>query len=97
MTDKIRELADKAKESVPKGILSVEQWIDQYNVLFANLIVQECIDCCGSQADKKNIRYRFDLPIESDILYPAPEKDGSINSQYQRKYNLPKEVKQHGS
>ena len=93
MTDKIRHLAEQAKESVPKGILSVEQWIDQYNILLGNLIVQECIDCCGSQADKKNIRKNFGLPIESDILYPAPEKDGSINSQYERKYNLPKVIK----
>lgn len=90
MTDRIQELAEKAKDSVPKGILSVEQWIDQYNVLFANLIIQECINCCGSQADKKNIRSRFGLPIESDVKYPGVDPHNSITSQYDRPYNLPR-------
>jgi hypothetical protein len=90
MNTKIQEVADKAKESVPKGILSVEQWIDQYNVLFAELIIKECADCCGSQADKKNIRKRFGLPVESNVKYEGPEPHGSITSQYERPYNIPK-------
>lgn len=90
MTEKIRYLAEQAKESVPKGILSVEDWIDQYNVIFGNLLIQECIDCCGSQADKKNIRKNFGLPIESDVKYPSPELHNSITSQYERPYNLPR-------
>jgi hypothetical protein len=53
------------------------------------LVVQDCIDCCGSQADRKNIRRYFGLPIEPDVKYKAPEPHGSITSQYERKYNLP--------
>lgn len=90
MNNSIRELADKAKESVPKGILSVEDWIDQYNVLFAELIIKECADCCGSQADKKNIRKRFGLSVESNVKYAGPEPHNSITSQYDRPYNLPR-------
>jgi hypothetical protein len=62
---------------------------------FAELIIRECAACCGSQSDMRNIRKRFGLPVESNVKYPGPEKNGSINSQYEREYNLPKgEVKQ---
>lgn len=90
MNAKIQEIADQAKESVPKGILSVEHWIDQYNSLFADLIIKECIECCGSQADKKNIRKRFDLPVESNIKYSSVDPSGSVDSQYNREFNIPK-------
>jgi hypothetical protein len=56
---------------------------------FAELIIQECIDCCGSQADMKNIRKRFGLPSESNVKYPGPESQGHL-SQYGREYNIPK-------
>lgn len=92
MTNRIQELADKAKESVPKGILSVDEWINQYNILFANLIVQECIDCCGSQADRKNIRKNFGFHIESDVKYSGIDPHNSITSQYDRPYNLPRGI-----
>ena len=57
---------------------------------FAELIVEECAACCGSQADKKNIRRRFGLPVESNVQYSAPPVHGSITSQYTREYNIPK-------
>ena len=57
---------------------------------FAELIVEECAQCCGSQADRKNILKRFGLPVESDVQYPAPEAHWSVNSQYDRDYNIPK-------
>jgi hypothetical protein len=55
-----------------------------------NIIVQESIDCCGSQADKKNIRKRFGFPIEDPIKYKGTDPHNSITSQYDRPYNLPK-------
>jgi hypothetical protein len=91
MTKQIQDLAAQAKESVPKGILSVEDWVTQYNVLFAELLIKECVECCGSQADRKTIRKRFGLPVESNVKYEGPEPHGSITSQYERQYNLPKE------
>jgi hypothetical protein len=57
---------------------------------FAEFIVEECARCCGSQADQRNIRKRFGLPVESNIKYPGPEAQGH-QSQYGREYNLPKE------
>jgi len=57
---------------------------------FAELIIRECTDRCGSQADQRNILKSFGLEVESNIKYPSPERDGSVNSQYEREYNLPK-------
>ena len=57
---------------------------------FAELIVLECAACCGSQADMRNIRKRFGLPVESNVQYPGPEAQGH-QSQYGREYNIPKE------
>lgn len=59
---------------------------------FAQLIVRECSGQCGSQADQRNILKSFGLEVESNIKYPAPERDGSVNSQYEREYNLPMSV-----
>jgi hypothetical protein len=41
MHPKIKELAEQAKASVPAGLL-VNEWIDEYNRIFAELIVSEC-------------------------------------------------------
>jgi hypothetical protein len=41
MNERIQELSDKAKKSVPHGI-SVDKWIETYNEKFAELIVREC-------------------------------------------------------
>lgn len=37
----LKTLSDQARQQVPAG-LEVEQWIEQYNKLFAELVVQEC-------------------------------------------------------
>ena len=42
MNEKIKLLAEQAKASVPAGLL-VNEWIERYNEIFAELIVQECI------------------------------------------------------
>ena len=63
-------------------------WNTQFNEKLAELIIQECIDCCGSQADRKNIRKCFGLPVESNVKYPASEAQGH-HTQYGRKYNIP--------
>jgi hypothetical protein len=44
MNERIKELADRAKESVPQGILDVDKWIETYNEKFARLIVRECVN-----------------------------------------------------
>ena len=89
MNERIQQLAEQAKASVPAGLL-VNEWIERYNRIFAELIVQECISSVGSQADKAYLRKRFGLPVESDIVYPATEESWSVKSQYNREYNFPK-------
>jgi len=42
MNARVQALAEQAKQSVPQGILSVDQWIEAYNQKFAELIVREC-------------------------------------------------------
>ena len=42
MNERIQQLAEQAKTSVPAGLL-VNEWIDEYNRIFAELIVRECI------------------------------------------------------
>ncbi len=59
---------------------------------FAEAIVEECASMCMSQADKRNLRHAFGLPVESNIKYPGPDAQNSLTSQYSREYNLPKGV-----
>ena len=59
---------------------------------FVEAIVRECADRCGSQADQKNLLTSFGFEAESNIKYPASERNGSVNSQYEREYNLPKDA-----
>jgi len=39
---RIQELAEQAKNSIPKESLGVTEWIAAYNQKFAELIVKEC-------------------------------------------------------
>jgi|694.fasta_scaffold04955_19 hypothetical protein len=54
------------------------------------LVVEECAQICMSQADRRNIRNAFGLPVESNVKYPGPEARNSIESQYNREINIPK-------
>ena len=42
MNERINELAEQAKNSIPKDSLGVTDWIEAYNQKFAELIVKEC-------------------------------------------------------
>jgi hypothetical protein len=64
---------------------------------FAEYIVEECAQCCGSQADKRAIRKRFGLPVEHCVQYAAPDPLGSVESQYKKQYNLAKIPEDPGS
>jgi len=54
MNARVQALAEQAKQSVPQGILGVDQWIEAYNQKFAELIVKEC----AAEADKQTIYCR---------------------------------------
>ena len=44
MNQRIQQLAEQARSSIPTDTLGVEQWIEVYNEKLAMLIVAEC-DC----------------------------------------------------
>jgi hypothetical protein len=90
MNKKIQLLCDHVGIDVSyltntKQIILIEELV--------KLVAEECALLCGSQADKKNIRSAFDIPIEPDVKYPAPPIHGSVTSQYTREYNIPRNDK----
>ena len=89
MNERIKQLAEQAGY-LPDSF-GIGHWDMPEFQKFAQLIVAECAACCGSQADMRNIRKRFGLSVESNVKYLGPEKSGSVNSQYEREYNLPGE------
>ena len=58
MNERIRQLAEQAKASVPAGLL-VNEWIERYNEIFAELIVRECICQCDDENSQKYIMSHF--------------------------------------
>jgi hypothetical protein len=67
MNERIKLLAEQAKTSVPAGLL-VNEWIAEYNQIFAELIVAECINKVRSRQmfgieDEHNIHHAFDLLV----------------------------------
>ena len=52
MNERINELAEQAKNSIPKDSLGVTDWIEAYNQKFAELIIRECADICMEMATK---------------------------------------------
>jgi len=96
-TTRLARLADKAHEEsnvIYYDRLKTERadgviFFDIFNQRFGELIAEECASMCMSQADRRNIRHAFGLPVESNIKYKAPDAEGSVNSQYTRSYNIP--------
>lgn len=54
MNQRIQQLAEQARTSIPIGTLGVDQWIQAYNEKLAELIVREC----AAEADKQTIYCR---------------------------------------
>ena len=48
MSTRIQDLAEQAKNSIPKDKFDVVAWIEAYNQRFAELLVQECITAIES-------------------------------------------------
>ena len=85
MNERIKELMKQAGTDCSGKWMGVD-----HTEKLTEMIVRECADICGSQADRRNILKLFDLPVESNIKYPAVKPNNSVESQYERKYNLPK-------
>jgi len=67
MNERIRQLAEQAKASVPAGLL-VNEWIDEYNRIFAELIVQECYDHCKDQLMDKSLAEEAGLDYNDGVM-----------------------------
>lgn len=92
MNERIRQLAEQTGYIWhASGDPQIYEFTPEKLAKFAELIVRECADRCGSQSDQRNILKSFGLEVESNIKYTASERNGSVNSQYEREYNLPKD------
>lgn len=60
MNERIEYLADRAKDIVPKGILAPDLWIKEYNKIFAELIIRECVYSV-TRNESFNILERFEI------------------------------------
>jgi hypothetical protein len=63
MSQRIQDLANQAKDSVPKGILGVNDWVEQYNKIFAELIVRECAELFHLVHTDEQYQRRIDKTI----------------------------------
>jgi len=89
MNKRIQELSEQAEKYADDNFRGEPTWSEAFESKFAELIVERCAGMCGSQADRKNLRQAFGLPVESDVNYPGPDAHWSVTSQYTRDYNIP--------
>lgn len=85
MNDPFKDIADRAHFNIYHSSI----W-NNTGRRFGEMIVEECAKMCMSQADKKNLRERFGLPVESNVQYPATDPSNSVESQYNRELNTTK-------
>ena len=72
MNDQIKLLAEQAKASVPPGLL-VNEWIDEYNQIFAKLIVKECMDICKKHSSRDLENGWFADAVAPDLVQQFEE------------------------
>ena len=61
--NRIQELAEHAKKSIPTGTLGVTEWIAEYNRKFAELIIGDIED------EVSRLKRRVDV-LEAELLHP---------------------------
>jgi hypothetical protein len=52
MNERIQQFAEQARTSVPAGLDTVE-WIAEYNRIFAELIIAECVSIVNDAVDHR--------------------------------------------
>jgi hypothetical protein len=89
MNERIREIAEHCDFYVGNEHYdkSHEEQQRLFMEKFAQMIADHCASICMSQADRKNIRNAFGVPVESNIKYKGPDPSNSIQSQYDRELN----------
>jgi hypothetical protein len=93
MSDLNSKLNDRIKDMMlSKGLhKNISSDCQNRIVMLSEMIIKECSEICGSQADRRNILKAFGLPVESNIKYPSSDPSWSIETQYDRPFNLPKD------
>ena len=68
MNERIQELAEQARASVPPGLV-VEEWIQVYNIKLGQLIVQECTRVVeGMEPGYKDYRDQIEDAFRRDCV-----------------------------
>jgi hypothetical protein len=83
MNERIQQLADQARASVPSGLV-VEQWIKVYNIKLGQLIVQECVSIVqgmspGYQDYRDQIEYAFRRDCVAEIKHKFGVEDETVS------------------
>lgn len=63
MNQRLQQLATEAKQAVPKGILDVDAWVEQYNKIFGELVVRECAELFRLVHTDEQYQRRIDKTI----------------------------------
>ena len=67
MNERIQELATQAKANVTTG-LPVDEWIAEYNRIFAELIIRDCLGMFGKEHElEQKILERFGIDQNLEI------------------------------
>lgn len=61
--NRLLDLANEAKQAVPKGILDVNAWVEQYNKIFGELVVRECANLFQLTFTDEQYQRRIDKTI----------------------------------
>ena len=61
--NRLLDLANEAKQAVPKGILDVNAWVEQYNKIFGALVVRECASLFQLTFTDEQYQRRIDKTI----------------------------------
>ena len=78
MNERIKELAEQAKNNMPKGKLDVSEWIELYNQKFAELIIKESITVMEDAVSNYDSRALFHPNDAVNIMSTSLKKQFGI-------------------
>jgi len=76
MSNRIQELADQARASIPAGTLGVDEWIVAYNQKFAELIIQDCMDVVDGYTKTRTFETHYDAVEQIEALFGVKHNGG---------------------